>query len=85
MRASEDARAYPAQIGGHLIQKLEPKSYDWYTRLPPGHAAPDLACTCTPGRKALPQSTRNTRLPHGHAAPDPACDQHARPKGYARA
>ena len=27
MRASEDARAYPVQIDGHLIQTLEPKSY----------------------------------------------------------
>ena len=27
MRASEDARAYPVQIGSHLIQLLEPKSY----------------------------------------------------------
>ena len=69
MRASEDARAYPVQIGGHLIQKPEPKSYDWYTRLPHGHAAPDPACPARPADGPCPDLALPGPNPERPSAP----------------
>ena len=72
MRASEDARAYPVQIGGHLIQRLEPKSYGKQPGArvcPMGTRRLTWHATRMHGRRAMPGPSHARANPEHASAP----------------
>ena len=69
MRASEDARAYPVQIGSHLIQTLEPKSYGPHVGAPAPRRTHTRRTACRGTRTQADTHPAHSDA-HGHRHPD---------------